>query len=110
MVRVEEFRDGNELVIRAEMPGIDPDRDLELTVANGMLHIQAVRQEKSEATDKSGYHSEFRYGSFTRNVPLPDGVKQDDIHAHYQDGILEVRAPLPKGSKDSVMKIPVNRR
>ncbi|MFX5126514.1 hypothetical protein ABTC57_18860, partial [Acinetobacter baumannii] len=47
-IRVDEFRDGDELVVRAELPGIDPDRDLELTVADGFLHISAHREERTE--------------------------------------------------------------
>jgi HSP20 family protein len=108
-LRVEEFRDGDTLVIRAELPGVDPEKDVELTVADDVLHIRAERQERSENTDKAGYHSEFRYGAFVRNVPLPAGVNQDDIQANYQDGILDVRIPMPKETKKSTTKIAINR-
>jgi HSP20 family protein len=108
-LRVEELREGDTMVIRAELPGIDPDKDVELTVANGVLQIRAERQEKSEDTGKSGYRSEFRYGSFVRNLALPDGVKPEDVTAAYRDGILEVRVPLPKAAKQQAKKIEVNR-
>ena len=70
-LRVEEYRDGDDLVVRAELPGIDPDKDVEVTLAEGVLHIQAHREEKSERKENHGYRSEFRYGSFARNVALP---------------------------------------
>jgi HSP20 family protein len=108
-LRVEEFREGDELVVRAELPGVDPERDVELTVTNGVLRIRAERQEKSEQKDKDWYRSEFRYGAFVRDVPLPDGISQDDIKANYKDGILEVRVPLPKQEKQEAKKVTVNR-
>lgn len=92
--RVEEYRDGNTVVIRAELPGIDPDRDVELTVADDLLHLRAERRERSEHKDRSSYRSEFRYGSFTRSLPLPPGCRDEDISASYLDGVLEVRVPV----------------
>ena len=98
-MRVEEFRDGGNLVVKAEMPGIDPEKDVDVSVSDGVLHIQAERQEKTENKDKDGYRTEFRYGSFTRDIVLPRGVKEEDVTASYRDGVLEVRVPVPEGSE-----------
>jgi HSP20 family protein len=95
-IRVEQFLDGNTLVVRAEVPGIDPDKDVDVSVADGVLHIKAEREEKTEHKDKSGYRSEFRYGSFSRSVSLPPGAREEDVKATYKDGVLEVRAPAPE--------------
>ncbi|XAS62535.1 Hsp20/alpha crystallin family protein [Pseudarthrobacter sp. So.54] len=92
-IKVEQFVDGSTLVVRAEVPGIDPDKDVDVSVSDGRLHIKAEREEKSEQKSKDGYHSEFRYGSFTRSVALPPGAREEDITATYKDGVLEVRAP-----------------
>ena len=92
--RVEEYRDGDTVVIRAELPGIDPDRDVELTVADDELHLRAERRERSEHKDKGSYRSDFRYGSFSRTLPLPPGCRDEDISAAYRDGVLEVRVPV----------------
>jgi HSP20 family protein len=109
-LRVEEYVDGDTLVVRAELPDIDPDKDVEISVANGVLHIRAQREEKTEKKDKDIYRSEFRYGSFVRNVPLPEGVKEDDIKASYTDGILEIRAPIAaEEQKPPVTKVPISR-
>lgn len=109
-IRVEEMVDGNTLVVRAELPGIDPDKDVEVTVADGVLSIKAERQEKKEHKDKDSYRSEFRYGSFMRRIPLPSGVQQDDVSASYKDGVLEVRAPMPdQGQVAASAKIPISR-
>ncbi|MEK0156742.1 Hsp20/alpha crystallin family protein [Arthrobacter oryzae] len=95
-IRVEQFMDGNTLVVRAEVPGIDPEKDVDVSVADGMLHIKAEREEKSEQKSRTGYRSEFRYGSFTRSVSLPPGAREEDVTASYKDGVLEVRAPAPE--------------
>jgi len=108
-MRVEEFVDGDKLVVRAELPGLDPDKDVELTISDGVLHVRAERQEKSEEKTKEGYRSEFHYGSFQRSVPLPVGTKDEDVTANYTDGILEVRIPVGE-AKSATTKVPVSRR
>jgi HSP20 family protein len=110
-IRVEQFVDGNTLVVRAEVPGIDPEKDVDVSVADGMLHIKAEREEKSEQKSKNGYRSEFRYGSFTRTIALPPGAREEDITASYKDGVLEVRAPAPEQAPASgTRKIQINHR
>ncbi|ADX73248.1 molecular chaperone (small heat shock protein) [Pseudarthrobacter phenanthrenivorans Sphe3] len=109
-IRVEELVDGNTLVVRAELPGIDPEKDVDVTVSDGVLAIKAQRQEKKEHKEKDSYRSEFRYGSFVRRLPLPNGVQQADVTASYKDGVLEVRAPLPdQGQEAAASKIPITR-
>lgn len=105
-LRTEEFVDADALVVRAELPGIDPYKDVELTISEGVLHIRAERQEKSEHKTKEAYRSEFRYGSFERSVPLPVGTKDEDVKAAYKDGILEVRVPLGE-AKSATTKVPI---
>ena len=105
-LRVEEFMDGDTLVIRAELPGIDPDNDVELTVGDGMLHIHAERRQEKKVEDKDLVRSELRYGAFTRTLPLPVGATDKDIDASYKAGILEVRVPVDR-QKAAATKIPV---
>lgn len=111
-IRVEEFVDGKTLVVRAEMPGVDPGKDVEITLADGYLRIRAERQEKEEHKDKGHFRSEFRYGSFSRSIPLPEDVKEEDIKASYTDGVLEVRTPLPDeaaAQTEAPKKLPISR-
>jgi HSP20 family protein len=98
-IRVEQYMEGDSMVVRAELPGIDPEQDLDVSVADGMLQIKAERQEKSERKAKNSYRSEFRYGSFNRSIPLPPGAREEDITAQYKDGVLEVRAPAREPSE-----------
>ncbi|WP_422936522.1 Hsp20/alpha crystallin family protein [Sinomonas sp. P47F7] len=108
-LRVEEFRDGDDLVVRAEVPGVDPETDVDVTVRDGELNIRAERQENSENAGKEGYRSEFRYGSFSRSVQLPRGARQDGIRASYKDGVLEVRVPSAPESGPGPTKVNVSR-
>ncbi|MHA7274177.1 Hsp20/alpha crystallin family protein [Arthrobacter sp. TMT4-20] len=110
-IRVEEYVDGDHLVVKAEVPGVDPDKDIEITLDEGFLNIRAERREHEEHKDGDDYHSEFRYGSFSRTVPLPAGVKEEDIKAQYVNGVLEVRLPVPKEPAEAPApkKVPISR-
>lgn len=108
LLRVEEFQDGNTLVVKAEIPGIDPDKDVDISISDGILHIQAERREQTEHKDDNSYRSEFRYGSLVRNISLPPGVKDEDVQASYKDGVLEVRLPAPERSTTKA-RIPITR-
>jgi HSP20 family protein len=100
-IKVEEVVEGDHAVVRAEMPGIDPDHDVEITVRDHTLHLHAERHEQSETKEKGNYRSEFRYGSFTRTVPLPLGASEDDVKATYKDGILEVQIPIDRSEAEA---------
>jgi HSP20 family protein len=94
-IKVEEFIDGEQLVVRAELPGVDPERDIDVSVENGVLTIAAERKESSREKFDKGFHSEFRYGSFVRQVRLPAGTSPEVLSATYKDGVLEIRMPKP---------------
>lgn len=106
-LKVEEFTDAGTLIVRVELAGINPDKDVEVTVTGGMLHIRAERTAKKEHTSKDRYRSEFRYGTFERDVLLPEGATADDVSASYTDGILEVRVPVPKAAIPEATKVAV---
>jgi HSP20 family protein len=95
-MRVEEERVNDELVIRAETPGVDPDKDVEITIDNDVLTLAVERRKEETTKSNCGYRSEFRYGSFHRSVALPKGTSAKDVKATYHDGILEVHVPMPK--------------
>ena len=96
--RLEELvRDGHYL-IRAELPGLDPATNIEVTLDGKMLRIHAERCQQ----DCEPYRTEFLYGSATRSVRLPARVDPQDITARYQQGILEIRLPMPAAKPDSI--------
>jgi HSP20 family molecular chaperone IbpA len=96
MFRVEDYVKEGNYIVRAELPGMNPDKDIELTVGGGTLTIHAERREEQ----KEAHRSEFRYGSFTRSVALPDQADTEHIIAAYDKGILEIRVPVPEAKAE----------
>lgn len=110
MCRVEQaVDDDGTVVVRAELPGLDPDRDVTVTVDEGRLTIAGRREDRSEHRESGSYRTEFRYGSFERTVRLPAGAKADEVTAAYHDGILEVRVPVDAASTGATT-VPIARR
>jgi HSP20 family protein len=96
---------GDEYVVKASIPGINPD-DLEITFTNDTLTIKG-EVKKEEETENARYHlRERRYGSFSRSMTLPSGVKANDIHANYEAGILTLH--LPKAEEVKPKRIPIH--
>ena len=81
--------------VRAEIPGVDPAKDVDITVHDGRLTIKAERTEKTESSGRS----EFSYGSFQRTVTLPEGADEDDVKATYDKGILTVSVKISEPKK-----------
>jgi HSP20 family protein len=90
LIRVEDQLTDNAYVLRAELPGLDPEKDVKVTTTGGMLTVHAERQEETKGVNRS----EFRYGSMHRSVRLPAGADEEHITATYDKGILEVTVPL----------------
>jgi HSP20 family molecular chaperone IbpA len=90
LLRLEDEMKEGSYEVRAELPGVDPTDDIEVTVADGRLPIKAERNQ----TNESNGRSEFSYGSFLRTITLPAGADEDDINATYDRGILTVSIPL----------------
>ena len=104
--RVEDYVDDGKYMIRAELPDVDPEDDVEVTVEGGLLTIRAERREESKQQDR---HSEFRYGSLSRRVSLPQGADSSKITARYDKGILEVTVPVPDRAKQGPRQITVKK-
>ncbi len=107
-MRVEELVSDGVYVIRAEIPGVDPEHGIDVSVENGRLSIKAERERRTEANEANEFRSEFHYGSYRRSMALPSKAAVDEIKATYDDGILEVRIPLAKATSDQT-KITVER-
>lgn len=95
-IKIEDYVEEGTYVLRAEMPGIDPEKDVDITVDSGMLTIRAERREEEKDRD----HHEFHYGSFTRSIPLPAGHDPDEVSASYIDGVLELRVPVEESTSE----------
>ena len=90
---VDVFHREGDLVIRAELPGVDPEKDVEITLRDGLLTIRGERRHEERTSENGISRFESARGSFERSVVLPQGVKEDGITAAYENGILEVVVP-----------------
>ena len=81
---------GQDLLIRLEIPAVDVEKDLDISVEQGILHISGKRSEERKEEKEGYYMREMRYGSFERTFPLPEGVDAGAVSAEYKEGILEV--------------------
>lgn len=109
IIRVDEYRDDDVQVIRAELPGIDPDEDVELTVSGGMLRIDAERRVEEQSEERGVTRREMHNGRFTRSLPLAEGATGEDIDASYADGVLEIRVPVAQpATRPEPKRIPVS--
>jgi HSP20 family protein len=106
MPQIETLQRDNTLVIRADVPGVKKE-DLDVHVENGSLIVSGERTQEKEDNRTDMYRSERSYGSFYREIPLPDTVKEDQISAQCRDGVLEVTVPLPKEQPQQQRKIEV---
>jgi HSP20 family protein len=95
-MRIEQFVEKGYLVVRAELPGIDPEKDLHLTFEYGGFRITAERRKDVDVRPPAEYFTEMKYGKWSRFFALPKGVTIEAVKATYKNGILEVRVALPE--------------
>jgi HSP20 family protein len=107
-IRIEEFDSDHHRVIRAEIPGIDPEKDVSLTVDDDVLNIDITRERRAEKTESGQFRSEFSYGHLHRAVHLVGRTGADDVKATYRDGILEIRVRT-NGHHGEKKRIPISR-
>ena len=103
-IRIEDYTEDGHYVIRAEIAGIDPEKELEVSAGAGLISIRAERSSHVEGK----HRSEFRYGAFSRTIGLPPGADADDITAEYANGILTVKVAIKGEHQEAVKSVPVN--
>jgi len=104
--RVDVFEREGRLVTKVDLPGMKKE-DVTVQVTDGYLALSGERKQETEETKDNVYRSERQYGSFYRTVPLPQGVKLEDVKATFADGVLEVSVPLPSQPENKVRKVEI---
>lgn len=104
MPAVESFVKNGNLVIRADVPGLEP-KDIEISVLHDVLTIKGERKAEKEVKEKDYVRREVSYGAFERRMSLPEGAAADKIQASFKNGVVEVSIPIPKGIEGK--KIPL---
>ena len=89
---------GNDIVLRADLPGMGED-DVAIEIKDNVLTISGERRSEHEEKGETFYRAERAFGSFSRSLTLPDGVDPDAVRATFANGVLEVRVPKPEQRK-----------
>ena len=101
--KVEDYLDGDRYVVRADVPGVDPDRDIQVTPKDGVLRLRGERRAEKHHRRRA----EIRYGRFERTITIPLGTRPETITAEYRDGVLTISLPAVVASEQQ--PIPVTR-
>ena len=101
---VDIFEKGEELVFRAEVPGVNKE-DLDVRIEDGVLTLRGERKQESDVAEGNAHLMERSYGSFTRSFALPTTVDAAKIAASYKDGILEITVPKAEAAKAKRVEI-----
>ena len=104
--QVEMFERDNELVVRADLPGLTKD-DVKLELTDDAIVIDGERRDENEERGEGFYRSERSYGKFYRRIPLPEGVKVDSANATFSNGVLEVIMPAPKRQERKARRLEI---
>jgi HSP20 family protein len=106
MPTVEVTEDKKEVLVRAELPGMD-EKDIALTWHNGVLRIRGEKRSEREEKKKGNYYSECSYGMFSRDIPLGNSVDWNAAKAKYKSGVVTVKFPKTESAQKSI-EIKVN--
>ncbi|MFP4134661.1 MAG: Hsp20/alpha crystallin family protein [Halothece sp.] len=95
---------GENLVLKAQLPGINAD-NLDISATRDSITINGEYRHEQDNNNQNLYHSEFRYGQFSRTIGLPVGIQQDKVEADYSNGILTLRLPKVEEAVNRPVKI-----
>ena len=104
--QVEMFERDGELVLRADLPGLQRD-DVKVELADGAVTIEGERRDENQEKGEGFYRSERSYGRFYRRLPLPEGVSTENAFATFNNGVLEVTMPAAKREARAARKLEI---
>jgi HSP20 family protein len=102
--RVESYQKNGSYVIKADLPGVKA-KDIHVMVEGDRLIIQGERKMDRETKKRDFRRREVFYGAFQRSVPIPRGLREDEIKAKYHDGVLEITAHVEKAHLPKEVKV-----
>lgn len=106
MPTVDIFDDGDDLVVKAELPGIKKN-DIDVSITDHTVKITGEKKREEKVEKKDYYWEERSYGSFTRSFQVPAEVQTDKVKANFRDGVLEIRMPKTPEAKAKEKKVAV---
>lgn len=106
MPAIEVLEKDKALVVRAELPGMNRD-DIKIDVTDRVLTLQGERKQEHEEKRDDYVVTERSYGSFYREIALPEGAKADEAAATFKNGLLEIRVPVAEKKLPGVRRLPI---
>jgi len=94
----------NEVLVRAELPGVKKD-DIEISATEDSVTIEGKVEHEDKEEKGNYYRSELTRGTFSRTVALPGVVDSDNTKAKFDNGVLEIHMPKVEGSKRRTVKV-----
>jgi HSP20 family protein len=101
---VDIFENENDVVVKVELPGMDP-KNIDVRLENNVLMLKGERRFEKETKEENYHRVEREYGTFSRAFALPTAVKEDKVNAEYKDGILKIVLPKKEEVKPKAIKI-----
>jgi HSP20 family protein len=101
---VDIFENENEIVVKAELPGMNA-KDIDVRIENNVLMLKGERRFEKETKEENYHRVEREYGSFSRSFSLPMAVREDKVTAEYKDGVLKIVLPKKEEVKPKSIKI-----
>ena len=101
---VDIFEDGDTVVVKADIPGVKKN-DIDVTITENSLTISGERKQEKKVEEKDFHRIERSYGSFSRSFRLPENVNGEKAKAEFKNGVLEIRLPKVKASKQKKIDI-----
>jgi HSP20 family protein len=98
------YEDGDNLVLKAALPGVKPE-DVDISIVNDTVTIKGEMKSEQETKQESYHRREIRYGSFARSATLPTRVNHEKTEATFKDGILTVIMPKADEVKPKSIKV-----
>jgi HSP20 family protein len=104
---VDIFEEGNEVVVKAELPGMGKD-EIDVNITDDVITISGEKKSEEKIEKKDYFRFERSYGSFSRSLTLPAETQTDKAKASFKDGVLEVRIPKTEAAAQKVKKITID--
>ena len=98
------YQTPNEVAVKAALPGIKPE-DVNIDISGDILTIKGETKAKQEIKKENYLYQERRYGTFSRSVALPGGLKPDGAEATMEDGVLTLTIPKAEEFKPKSIKV-----
>jgi HSP20 family protein len=104
--RVDITENGNEYILRADLPGIDKN-DINIVIENGTLRIEGEKKAEHKKENDKYYHVERSYGKFSRSFGLPEEIDAERVDAKMVNGVLELTLPKNEKAKPKQLQVKV---